>query len=56
MLWCCCLSLSELALTWPELAVMGRIGAPKVTLGLEGDGLLVVRAADYLPAGTQVRF
>jgi hypothetical protein len=39
---------------WPELAVMGRSCAPNVTLGLAGDGLLVVRAADYLPAGTQV--
>jgi hypothetical protein len=33
---------------------MGRSCAPNVTLGLAGDGLLVVRAADYLPAGTQV--
>jgi hypothetical protein len=39
---------------WPELAVMGRSCAPNVTLGLSGDGLLVVRAASYLPAGTQV--
>jgi hypothetical protein len=39
---------------WPELAVMGRSCAPNVTLGLAGDGLLVVRAAEYLPAGTQV--
>jgi hypothetical protein len=33
---------------------MGRSCAPNVTLGLAGDGLLVVRAAEYLPAGTQV--
>lgn len=40
---------------WPELAVMGRSCAANVALGLSQDGLLVVRAATYLPAGTQVR-
>ncbi|KAF6256172.1 hypothetical protein COO60DRAFT_140314 [Scenedesmus sp. NREL 46B-D3] len=39
---------------WPELAVMGRSCAPNVALGLTGAGLLVVRAAEHLPAGTQV--